>query len=67
MWKIFTSLGDISKLLTTVIKGITSLVNLFLRKREVKQVAKTTADIVKTVDQANTTKDVSQINKKYGF
>lgn len=67
MWKIFTSLGDVSKLLTTVIKGITSLVNLFLRKREVKQVAKTTADIVKTVDQANTTKDVSQINKKYGF
>lgn len=67
MWKIFTSIGDLSKLLTTIIKGATSLVKYFLRKREIKQVGKTTTEIINTVDEANATKDVSQINKRYGF
>lgn len=67
MWKIFTSLGDISKLLDTIIKGVTTLLQAWARKREIGKVEKTTQDIKDTVDKANKIGDVTEINKKFGF
>lgn len=67
MWKIFTSAGDIAELLKTIIDGCVKMVKFLMRKHEIKQVEKTSAEIHNAAENANKTGDVTDINKKFGF